>query len=88
MNEKKTVKNPIDPEQEDAFLQRNKEIIQTLLDNCKDAIAKSDLNTFKQMIAEKKIFRCIMAAPGFTYDCAIKIELMPLNHQSPEVIKK
>jgi len=65
------------PEQETEFLEKNKEILKVLLENCKAAIEKSDLQTFKKMIMEQKIFNCIMAASGLNYVCTLKIELTP-----------
>ncbi len=62
-------------EQEKAFLEKNKEILKILLENCRAALENSDLETFKKMIVEQKIFNCIMAAPGFNYICTLKIEL-------------
>lgn len=65
------------PEQETAFLEKNKEILKVLLENCRAALEKSDLQTFKKMIMEGKIFNCIMAASGLSYTCTLKISLMP-----------
>ena len=69
------------PQQETEFLEKNKEILKVLLENCKAAIDKSDLQTFKKMIMEQKIFNCIMAASGLSYTCTLKISLTPLDEK-------
>lgn len=75
-------KDLLNPQQEKEFLEKNKEIVKQLLDNCKDAVEKSDLNTFKQMIKDNKIFRCIMASNRLTYDCSIQISVLPLGEEA------
>jgi hypothetical protein len=73
-------------EQEKVFLEKNKEILKILLENCRGAVEKSDLDTFKKMIVEKRIFNCIMAAPGFSYQCSLKIELIPKSEKKEKIL--
>lgn len=74
-------------EHEKVFLERNREIIRTLLINCGAALDKCELDTFKKMIVHKKAFNCVMAAPGLTYQCAITVQLNPQEAKKEEEVK-